>query len=226
MTQIWIDPDKPQALFDKHRLWSASRFAPIRFKRKDYFNKSTESITANVKCMVAEQLDNKDLGSVRMVTQPRMWGWLFNPLTIYFVWDVKDQLCAAVLEVTNTPWKERHFYCCALVYNNEKSLWEATFDKKLHVSPFLASNYRYDFTVKEQGNDVIVLLNVVPLNQDAKPILRTVLKIRRQEPTKQTLSKALRYNAFSTFKTSLGIHYQALRLWLKRVPFVAHTKNR
>ena len=102
-------PDDPAALCPHHPLWSATRMSPARFRRRDYGDARTGSLGERVRDELAPLLGRRPAGEVRMLTQVRRWGWLFNPITVYLVWDADPQLpVGAVLEVTNTPWKERH----------------------------------------------------------------------------------------------------------------------
>ena len=87
-----------------------------------------------------------------MLTQPRTWGWLFNPITIYLAWNNADEPpVAAVLEVTNTPWKERHHYAVPLTSQGPDTSIGAEFDKHLHVSPFLGMDYQYRLKLRQSA---------------------------------------------------------------------------
>lgn len=159
VTHVWIDPDHPDALFGAHPLWSSHRPAPVRFRRRDYLDGTEAPLGDAVRHALAPALGHRPTGPLRMLTQPRTWGWLFNPITVYLAWDAPaeapegglaggpDGPVAALLEVTNTPWKERQLYPLALTPNQDAGVYEATFDKILHVSPFLDEDHRYHLTV-------------------------------------------------------------------------------
>jgi DUF1365 family protein len=155
--QVWIDPDHPEAVCDRHPLWSATRPSPVRFKRKDYFDGTDEAIGPKVRDALADVLGARPEGPLRMLTQPRTWGWLFNPLSLYFVWpegddgngDRTDKAQTAphgvLLEVDNTPWHERHHYAVALRPAGNRLV--GNFAKVLHVSPFLDEDFDYRISV-------------------------------------------------------------------------------
>lgn len=155
VTQVWIDPDNPDALFGAHPLWSSRRPAPVRFRRRDYLDGTDAPLGDAVRQALAPVLGHRPAGPLRMLTQPRTWGWLFNPITVYLAWGPPadgpvrpaEGPVAALLEVTNTPWKERHLYPVALTPAGGADRFEATFDKVLHVSPFLDEDHRYHLTV-------------------------------------------------------------------------------
>jgi uncharacterized protein len=153
VTQIWLDPDDPDDLCRHHPLWRVDRPAPVQFRRRDYLDGTAQPLGTVVRRELAAALGVAPDGPLRMLTQPRTWGWLFNPITIYLAWSGSDpNPVAAVLEVTNTPWKERHLYPVALTPGPEPAPGDpgrfvASFDKALHVSPFLGQAYRYQLRI-------------------------------------------------------------------------------
>lgn len=245
---LWIDADDPGNLFDRHPAWATTRPAPVRFRRRDYLDGGTGPIGDAVRRLVAKPLGYRPDGPVRMLTQPRTWGWLFNPITIYLLWANADgPPVAAVLEVTNTPWKERTAYPVVLeptTGDDGRSGFGARFNKSLHVSPFLDEDYAYRLFVDEHSRQskpsrLTIDLDVEPSciqppdpnGGDVKatntaPVLTTRLVVERVQPTRRAMTTSLLTNPFPTHKVSFGIHRQALTLWRKRVPFVAHPAKR
>jgi DUF1365 family protein len=241
---VWIDPDRPDDLCAAHPWWSATRPAPARFRRRDYGSTATGSLADAARDELATVLDHRPTGDVRMLTQVRRWGWLFNPITVYVVWDapinraddssdadrVFDDLAdpsnepvGVVLEVTNTPWKERCRYPVALRWDGDSFVGSA--DKRLHVSPFLDESHRYDVRLRGGIERIELAIDVVPEGADV-PIVVTALDVDRRAATRDELARALRQPVASTHRVSWGIRVQALRLWLKRVPFVVHPRKR
>ncbi len=152
--QVWLDPDDPEELTDRNRLWSTRWPAPVRIRRRDYFDGGTDPIGPALR-RLAEPVIGAPVGAIRMLTQPRAWGWLFNPITIYLLWpaDGDHPPNGAVLEVTNTPWKERHHYVLPLAARpagpEAPTVLDARFAKALHVSPFLDEHHDYHFRLFE-----------------------------------------------------------------------------
>jgi hypothetical protein len=222
VSQVWLDPDDPEALCSKHWAWSASRPAPARFRRSDYGAEPTDaalSLGEEVRLEVSAVLGRSVDGPVRMLTQVRRWGWLFNPITIFLLWeDPTAQPVGAVLEVTNTPWKERHRYPIVLEPHGSDLL--ATFDKQLHVSPFLGMQYRYDLRIADRDDRVAIDIDVV--DPEGAVAVHTALRTRRLPASKQNLATSLRTTPPPTHRVSAGIHVQAARLWRKGVAFVPH----
>ncbi len=223
VSQVWVDPDDPESLCSLHWAWSASRPAPARFRRGDYGGDRPDlSLGNEVRTDVGEALGRPVTGSVRMLTQVRRWGWLFNPITVFLAWDdAGDRPVAAVLEVTNTPWKERHRYPIALELAG--SDLRADFAKQLHVSPFLGMSYRYDFRIADRDDRIAIDIDVI--DDDGQLALHTALRTDRRPATSEGLAASLRSTPLPTHRVSAGIHTQAVRLWRKNVPFVSHPKR-
>jgi len=163
-----------------------------------------------------------------MLSQIRRWGWLFNPITFFFVWDrqhdaapTEQRPVGAILEVTNTPWKERTRY--PLVLDASGDCLTTEFDKAMHVSPFLGMDYRYHLKLQDRDDSVAVDIDVV--DQSGHATLRTKLRLQRRQATRQLLWDSLRSEPFPTHRVSAGIHRQAARLWAKGVPAIAHPRK-
>jgi DUF1365 family protein len=246
MTQIWIDPDDPDALFDRHRLWSRRHPSPVRFRRRDYLDGTDRPLGPAVRAILRDALGRPVDGPLRMLTQPRVWGWLFNPLTVYLAWDDgRADPTAALLEVSNTPWKERRGYPLALepadpAHPGEGRGVRSVFAKALHVSPFLDLDHRYELGLRARGDapTLELTLDVHPTGDGAAdlaradrgngpaPILETRLTshlLPADEPsTARSMTEVLRPDRLPTHRVSAGIHRQAFALWRKQVPFVPH----
>jgi uncharacterized protein len=221
---VWLDPDRPDDLCRSHPLWSSTRPSPARFRRHDYGLRVDGSLADSVRDDLASVLGERPAGSVRMLTQVRRCGWLFNPITVYLAWtDDECDPAGAVLEVTNTPWKERVRYPVPLWREGQWLI--ASTDKVLHVSPFLDESHRYDLRLRGDDGHIEFGLDVVPDGME-DPIVVTGLTVERVPATRSALTRALFRPALSTHRVSWGIHWQALRLWLKRVPFVPHPRKR
>jgi uncharacterized protein len=229
---VWVDPDRPDQLTRHHWAWSSKRPAPMRFRTRDYGRLGSAgaptSLADQARDDLAPALGHRPDGEVRMLSQIRHLGWLFNPITVFVVWDADpDVPVGAVLEVTNTPWKERHRYPIALEPCD--GTYVARFAKELHVSPFLDEDFDYLLAIDDRDDRIVVCLDVVAGGGDDEPIEPTVstrLDVARAPADRGALAAALRAVPLSTQRVSAGIHTQALALWRKRVPFVAHPDKR
>ncbi len=243
VSYVWIDPDDPGDLCRHHPLWSADHLAPARFRASDYGDGSTRSLATQVRDDLALVLDRRPSGPVRMLSQVRRWGWLFNPITLFVAWDADARTPAgAVLEVTNTPWKQRHRYAIELRPANSDGSGglAARVAKSLHVSPFL--DEAFDYVVKLSDGDgsgdgsgdgggdgarsgLALAIDVMRPGSES-PVLATCLRLGREPASRESLTRSLVIRSAPTHRVSAAIHTQAARLWAKRVPIVAHPRKR
>jgi DUF1365 family protein len=228
VSYVWLDPDHPETLCGPHPLWSERRIAVARFRSTDYGDGSKLALGEQVRAALTPLLGRRPTGQIRMLTQIRRWGWLFNPITAYVVWD-EARPCAAVLEVTNTPWKERTVYPLELAADGDPGAcrFVGSTRKTMHVSPFLDEAFDYAIALAFPAPDRIELsIDVMPLGGEAtSPIVSTHLAVRRQPVSRRVLTRTLLTPA-PTHRVTFGIHWHALRLAIKRVPFVPHPKRR
>ena len=232
VSYVWLDPDAPGDLCKHHPLWSAAHASPARFRSLDYGDGSAVSLADQVRDQLTLVIGRRPDGPVRMLTQVRRWGWLFNPITLYVAWDAEAETpIGAVLEGTNTPWKERHRYAVTLLAAEQKDR-DATqvtgrTQKVLHVSPFLDEEFDYVIGLLADRHDAWLDLAIDVVRPDTDhAVLTSRLQLRRVAASRTSLGIALRHNVASTHRVSAGIHAQAARLWAKRVPFVAHPRKR
>ena len=229
---VWLDPDAPGDLCRHHPLWSATHPSPARFRSCDYGDGSTFLLGDRIRDELRPVIGRRPEGQIRMLTQLRWWGWLFNPITLYVAWDSDDEAPAgAVLEVTNTPWKERHRYAVELEATDAAAGTSTRFiarvRKVLHVSPFLDKQFDYviGLWLHDENNSLDLTVDVVtPDSDDA--VLTTRLELALVPASRRSLGIAMRRNVVPTHRVSAGIYTQAALLWAKRVPFVAHHRKR
>lgn len=218
---VYIDLDELDKVFDKRWFWSAKRTAIARMKRNDYIGDSSVSIKDAVNKRVLEETGNEIEGSVRMLTHLRYFGYVFNPVTFYYCFDKTDAYVQTIVaEITNTPWKERHSYVLNIKDMSEKLQFDVT--KSFHVSPFMQMDLQYDWRFTMPGEK----LNVHMMNMDKeKKIFDATLQFNRKEMSSYQCARVLMLFPFMTVKVIVGIYWQALKLFFKKVPVYDHVKN-
>ncbi|MBO43028.1 MAG: DUF1365 domain-containing protein [Rhodospirillaceae bacterium] len=154
-------------------------------------------------------------GAVRLLCFPRLFGFVFNPLSVWFCYGSDEVLRAVLYEVRNT-FGESHSYLIKVSPNDTTAISSHSIKKCFHVSPFLDMACTYTFRLSSPGKSAG--LHICQSDGDGKILLATMAGAYRPFNAK-TLLLSLSTYPFMTFKVIAAIHWEALRLWLKRVPY-------
>ena len=224
-----FDLDELPALLDRHPLWSARRAAPVRFRAGDYMHDDEgvgpdgpAELADRARALVADRTGSPaPSGPVRLLTTPRFFGVGFNPVSFYFLHDDADGPAQAVIaEVTNTPWGGRHSYAARRRDGDSGGgPIEASFSKRLHVSPFNPMEQTYVLRAGEPGDSLTLS---IANEQDGERIHDAGLSLRRREITRGAMTRLLLTYPPATITTIARIYAHGLRLKLKGVP---HYRN-
>ena len=160
------------------------------------------------------------MGPVHLLAQLRTFGWLFNPLALYYCWTPDGRgLDAIVLEVTNTPWGQRHWY----VLDAQSNMNTTTTAKAMHVSPFLPMDVDYRVTWTTPGPTLGLR---VAVERAGEPVFEAALALRRVAlDRRRALSLPARYPLLP-LRVSGGIYAHAARLVGRGVPRHRHPGRR
>lgn len=217
---FYLDLAEISSLFRLPGLFSLDRRGLFAFHRADYLGDPAQPLDAAVRDRVEKETGHRPAGPIRLLTQIRTFGHCFNPVSFYYCFDgAGDRVEFIVAEITNTPWKERHTYVlrCA----GTAGIEQFEFDKTFHVSPFMDMAQRYRWNFSAPGPDLFVHMDNVPVG-GADRLFDATLRLKRTPWSAAAVAASLLFYPASTLKTVLMIHWQALRLWLKRAPFYPH----
>ncbi len=213
---LLLDLDERPALARRLRLLSFGRFNLFGFDERDHGDGTPGGLRAWVgRQIAAAGLAGAD-ATVRVLCMPRVLGYVFNPISVFFCHRADGRLAAVLYEVHNT-FGQRHTYTFALPAGAGAAPLRHSCAKALYVSPFLPMALRYRFRLQPPADRVALAIDTVG---DGGTVLAAALHGRRAALSDATLLRTALTLPLLTVKVIAAIHWEALRLWLKRVPLV------
>ncbi|HSE12893.1 MAG TPA: DUF1365 domain-containing protein [Rudaea sp.] len=238
MCMLYLDLDEIDRIFAGRWLWSVDRRNVAEFRRSDYLGDPRVPLADAVRARVQAATGTAPEGPIRLLTHLRYFGHCFNPVSFYYCYAEDGvTLQTIVAEITNTPWKERHSYVLPVASAGQEPKgreghgWPTaadtrhsgalawTFRKAFHVSPFLPleRDYAWRFTVPADA----LRVHMDVRNGHRTEVDATLVLQRRALDATSLARVLLRFPAM-TLRVVIAIHWQALRLWLRRNPVYDH----
>ena len=214
---LLIDLDRLAAADRQSPLFGVNRAALYGFHEADHGDRDGSSLRGYAHRCAAELGIDLTGGRVLLLCYPRLFGYTFNPLSVYFCYRADGELALLIYEVRNT-FGDIHTYPLAVKPGQTGAVGvRQQQDKLFYVSPFIEMAMRYHFRVSSPGNDV--KLRILETDRDG-PLLAATFCGRRRSLTTAALLRSFFSLPLVTFKIVLAIHWEALRLWVKGVGLV------
>ncbi len=220
LAMLALDLDRIDDEARRLRLFAHNARGPVAFNDADHLGLRGRGAAANARAL-ARRAGCEDLGGpVIVVTNPRTAGYVFNPVSFWFLYAGDGDLACALAEVNNT-FGERHTYVLDdLERQDDGSLLSAR-PKRLHVSPFFPTDQEYRFRLREPGDRFTARIDVW---EDGERPFWAQVEGHAQPLTDRALARYLLGYPLMPVRVIGGIHFEAARLALKKVPF--HRKPR
>ena len=202
-------------LLDKSlKIFSYNKFNIISFYNKDHGARDGSSIKDWViNNLKKNNIDTNDI-KIKLLCYPRIFGYVFNPLSVFYIYDKNLNLISILYEVKNT-FGEQHTYIFKTGIRH--NLLQHMCKKKFHVSPFIEMNCIYFFRLLKPGNKISVIIDQ---NDEDGKILYASQDGIKSELTNANLIKSYLKHPLMTFKIILAIHFEAFRIWTKGIKFI------
>lgn len=214
---VCIDADRVAEMMSISPFTGYNRWNWASYFDEDHFGNPRSTLRERLTLDAQLRAAHMPEGKVLLLTHLRYLGYNFNPVSFFFCENPAGQTETIVAEVNNT-FGETHNYWLDRSKENG-SVLQYRFQKKFHVSPFMAMSQQYDWTFATSGNSLIIQTNSF---ENGKHIFDATLKLEPRDWTRKNLHAVLRSYPWMTLKVITEIHYQAVRLWWKNIPIVHH----
>jgi hypothetical protein len=207
-------------------LFGFSCLHPLRFVEKDYVTGESAFLSDRIKNKISVLAGHNDIERILMLVQVRCFGIYFSPANFYFCYDKQGHCTQMLAEVSNTPWNERYYYLVDLLKTNIKK----TNKKMFQVSPFMDLDMTYFWhVIPPSAENTKLLINIQNKRihetcLENEKVFEASLVMRQKAFTKTNLFKIWCQLPIMTVKVVLSIYWQALKLFIKRVPFIGYQK--
>jgi DUF1365 family protein len=210
-----LDLDRLRETAGALKFMSLERFNLLSFYARDHADGRDGPLRDKVASLAASAGFAAD-GPMLLMTMPRVLGYVFNPISVYFCHDASHRLTAIVWEVSNT-FGGRHSYLFG-VDDPDASVQRQRCRKELHVSPFIGMEIDYHFRLACRGDRIAIGI----ADHDQGGLLMSAAMTAERRPlTDRAIVGAFARAPFETAKVTAAIHWEALRLWLKGARFLA-----
>jgi DUF1365 family protein len=211
---LLIDLSELNELDNKLKFFSLNKFNLISFYEKDHGERDGSSLLSWVKLNLSINNISTENIKIKLLCYPRILGYVFNPLSIFFIYDKNENLISILYEVKNT-FGEQHTYLFKV--EGENKLIQNNCSKKFHVSPFIEMNCNYFFKILNPGENLSVIID--QHDKEGKILFASQDGKRSDLTTKNLINSYLKH-PLMTFKIISAIHFEAFKLWIKGIKFV------
>lgn len=220
VASMLVNLDELKTLDKTLRFFSVNRWNIFSFHNKDHGNGSNQPISDQIREILSEHELQPFAKEIKLLCYPRMFGYVFNPLSVFYCYDDDQRLGAIIYEVNNT-FGERHSY---LIKTGEKETTQIRqkADKQFYVSPFMPMDAPYQFRMLAPKDRVSVCIRQT---DEQGSLLHAVFNGTRTDLSDKSLTKIFFKYPLMTLKVIAGIHWEAFRLWRKGVPLQQRIKR-
>ncbi|MGH1422949.1 MAG: DUF1365 domain-containing protein [Hyphomonas sp.] len=217
ITYLLLDLDQLQEASSRSRFLNIGKRGLLLFNPLDHADGKSHDLAGWVRSKLKEEGGGEDAATIKLLTLPRVFGFVFNPLSVYFVYDATGRLCNILYEVGNT-FSERHYYLFSTKLTSV--VQKHSCDKSFYVSPFFDVSGAYHFKTLPPGETMSVHIRYD--DDKGNKAMTATLTGTASDVTNWSCIKLLARFPLMTVGVVVGIHWHALKLWLKGARYRNH----
>lgn len=209
IASLMVDLDRLADAADQSELFSVNRFNLYSFFERDHGPRDGGSLKSWALDRFSEAGIAVENARVRLLCAPRVLNYVFNPLSIYFAEDARDGRLRGVIYQVHNTFGDDHAYVAPCQGDDAE---RQTAEKRFHVSPFFDIAGRYEFTLRQPGDQFRL---TIFKQREVGPDFMATMTMKRAPLTTGALARLAASQPLSTLKTISAIHLEALKLWIK-----------
>jgi DUF1365 family protein len=220
----FLDIDRIPELTRISKFLSYNRWNWASFDERDHFGDARLPLRERLESNAAAHGLRLPDGPIFLLAHLRYLGYNFNPISLFYCYDREERLQMVLAEVRNTFGESHNYWLSA--GNQRASAGPAmryVCPKAMHVSPFMDMSMDYDFILTPPAGTLTAHMNTI---ERERAIFDATLMLERKPWSSESLLRALARHPWMTAKVIAAIHWEALRLWVKRVPVFTHPGRR
>jgi DUF1365 family protein len=219
---FYLDLDEVDLVAGKISLFSHNRWNLYSFRDADHEPAGQNPLKERIIFFLRKNgIDVGPSGRVMLLTLPRVCGYIFNPISIYYCFDAKGLPICSVVEVGNT-FREMKLYLLGREEFGAGETFSKLVPKHFYVSPFSSLDLSFDFRLRVPGDRLDIRIDD---RDGGEKVLTSTLAGTRAALSNRNLAWFTAKYPLVTLKVIVLIHWHALRLWLKRTPYYRKAEN-
>jgi len=215
----FLDVDQLPELMKVSSFSSYNRWNWTAFHERDHFGDPQKTLRQRLQEDATRCGIDLPSGKIFLLTHLRYFGYVFNPVSFFYCYDEAGELAMILSEVNNTFGESHNYWLTPETQRPNAAAKRYITPKQMHVSPFQPMNLEYVWIFTPPGEQLVAHMNTLAQGQ---PNFDATLQLDRRPWNARELAKVLASYPLMTLRVTAGIHWQALRLWIKGVPVHTH----
>lgn len=208
-----FDLDELDELHEKTPIFSRNSFNLVSFYDSDHINLGHKTAKDNIQAFLIEQGVTEGIRKAELVTNPRILGYTFNPVSYYFLETFSNSYL--VIEIGNTFNEKKPYLVRPEHKINDE--WNFTTQKHFYISPFISVENTMTFRIKRNNQGLVITID--DFNKEGQLEMKALLTAKSRQWSTQNLVKLFISYPLNTLRIISSIHYHATKLYLMRIPF-------